>query len=320
MTGSPQGRATRLGAWRNSTRKGRKSSDGMGEALAEGDAPAAAALHATPGALGRTVEREVIPRLIVAHRPHGAQPLAAKAERTEEEADAELIEFTGLIATHRVAEAMARLEAKRAGGLSLEALYLRFLIPAARRLSSLWEADLCHYEDIATGMLHLQQMLQALSPRFAVEGQCRARGRKAMLLSAPGEQNMLGVFMVTEFYRCVASDYFHRAGWDVWRAPPTSRAQLLDILSSQWFDVIDVCASCEPRLPLLSIDLADMRRVSRNTHVGMMVGGPAFDDHPEFAGRVGADASAPDLRDTVSQAEMLVALRERDGKEPDREI
>ena len=63
-----------------------------------------------------------------------------------------------------------------------------------------------------------------------------------------------------------------------------------------------------------------MRRVSRNSQVGMMVAGPAFDDHPEFAGRVGADASAPDLRDSVAQAEMLVALRKRDGTEFDREI
>jgi MerR family transcriptional regulator, light-induced transcriptional regulator len=308
MNGLP-GRAARLGAWRNSPRKARRESDNGTEMNPE----AHAAPGCAPAALGRTVEREVIPRLMVAHGPRGAAARGASALPQDARAAAELIEFTDLLATHRVADAMARIEAKRAQGLALEALYLQFLIPAARRLASLWEADLCHYEDIATGMLHLQQVLQALSPGFAVEGQCRSRGRKAMLLSAPGEQNMLGVFMVTEFYRCVTSDYFHRAGWDVWRAPPTSRAQLLDILSSQWFDVIDVCASCEPRLPLLSVDLAEMRRVSRNSHVGVMVGGPAFDDHPEFAGRVGADASVPDLRDTVAQAEMLVALRAREG-------
>lgn len=315
MNGLP-GRAARQGAWRNSPRRTHKESDGAAGNSPEAIAPSGSA----PAALGRTVEFEVIPRLVVAHRPRMGDLPGAKPPPHDERAEAELIEFTALLATHRVADAMARIEARRAAGLSLEALYVQWLIPAARRLSNLWEADLCHYEDIATGMLHLQQLLQALSPGFAVEGACRARGRKAMLLSAPGEQNMLGVFMVTEFYRCVASDYFQRAGWEVWRAPPTSRSQLLDILSTQWFDVIDVCASCEPRLPLLSADLAEMRRVSRNSHVGMMVAGPAFDDHPEFAGRVGADASAPDLRDSVAQAEMLVALRKRDGTEFDREI
>lgn len=283
-----------------------KRNAGNGSHQAHGGAGAAgvpwSARHGQPLplALGRTVTREVIPRLVVAHRP-------ASAPDGDLPGRADLIEFTDLIAGRDLEPAWALIDRRRAQGMSLESLYASLLVPAARRLSELWEADLCHYEEIAIGMLHLQQLLQGLSPAFALEGQCDNCGRRALLLSAPAERNMLGVFMITEFYRRVAAEFFHHAGWEVWRAPPTNRAHLLSILKAQWFDVIDVSASCAARLPALAADITDMRKASRNDHVGLMVGGPVFAEHPEYASRVGADALAADPRELLTQAEQLLS-------------
>lgn len=312
MNGLTDQRGARLSAPRNSARNSRKSVAFDTGSLRETDPHAAVRSPGqTPDALGRTVEREVIPRLLFAHRPQPASIHCIDVANAVDVGD--VVEFTRLFAAREIAEAQARIELKIAQGISLETLYLHLLIPVASRLSELWEADLCNYEDIAMGMLHLQQVLHGLSPAFATECQCRSRGRKALLLSAPAEQCMLGVFMVTDFYRCVASEFFHRAGWEVWRAPPTSRPQLLGILGSQWFDVIDVSASCEARLPSLLADIDEMRKVSRNAQVKVLVGGPAFNAHPEFASRVGADACSADPRDTLIQAELLVAQRDRAG-------
>ncbi len=264
--------------------------------------------------LVRTVEREVIPRLMVAHRPGGAT--RSRDEDIELPDRGELVQFTGLIASCDLAAARSRIEAKRAQGMSLETLYLHLLVPAARRLADLWEADLCQYEEIAVGMLHLQQMLHESSAVFSSEARCRSRGRKALLVSAPAEQNMLGVFMVSDFCRCVASEFFHRAGWEVWRAPPASRAQMLDVVRTNWFDVVDISASCEGRIPGLSADIAQMRKISRNRELNVIVGGPVFSDHPEFAQSVGADAAACDARDTLQQAEALVERREFENTRP----
>lgn len=309
MNGLTQDRVTRLSARRNSTRKSHHPAVGINGGSRETDpSPKSLCVGPAPEALARTVEREVIPRLMVAHRPHRtSSPGVGHAPLVDE---SDVVEFTGLLAKRDVAEALAQIELKRERGISLESLYLDLLIPAARRLADLWEADQCHYDEIALGIMHLRQVLHELSPVFSVECERRCCNRKVLLLSAPGEQSMLGVFMVTEFYRCIASEFFYRAGWEVWRAPPTSRSQLRGILQSQWFDVIDVSASCEARLPLLSADLADMRKSSCNSRVGMIVGGPIFRDHPELATSVGADASAADPRDTLLQAEMLVAMRE----------
>jgi len=223
----------------------------------------------------------------------------------------DVVAFSGLIAAREIDAAWATIVALRAQGVALESIYSHLLIPAARLLSDRWDEVLCAYRDSAIGMLHLHQLLRGLRPAYSVEGKCQSRDRRVLLVSAPAEQNMLGVYMVTEFYRCVTSEFFHHAGWEVWRTVPTSRTQLMGVLRSQWFDVIDVSATCEARLPLLSADLAEMRKASRNSRVSVMVGGPAFCDHPEFVARVGADGFVSDLRDTMVEAEVLTALRER---------
>ncbi len=307
MNGLRQDHAAREGAWNNDAESLRS---GSGAAAAAHAAHGVVADDAgSPGALARTLQCEVIPRLMVAHRTQRSPLVTSAADGGLNTAD--VIAFTDLIMAPEMTAAFESVARRRASDVPLESIYLDLLMPAARRLSDLWEADLCHYEEIAIGMLHLQQVLRELSPEFSDEGECRPQGPKALLLSAPGEQSMLGVYMVTEFYRCLSAEFFHRAGWEVWRAPPRSRAQLLDIVGSNWFDVIDISATCEARLPLLVADLADLRKVSRNARVGMMIGGQVFDAHPEFANGLGADACACDPRDALAHAEMLVTLRER---------
>lgn len=274
---------------------------------------AAAEPGAAGGMLDRAIQREVIPRLMVAHRARPAQ------DGTTPPADDELVaRFSTLLRSRDLPAALALVELRRAEGASIEELMLDLLVPAAHHLSACWEADLCRYEEIAVGMLHLQQVLHGLSAEFASERQASPCGRKVLLLSAPSEQAMLGVFMVTEFHRCIASEFFHHAGWDVWRAPPTSRTQLLALLRMQWFDVIDVSASCVERLPQLLADLQEMRHASRNTRVGVVVGGPAFAGDTALAAHLGADACATDPRDMLAQAEALVSLRDRPRPRPPR--
>lgn len=305
MNGLIQDRASRLGVWRNWTRRWHKVSAATAAARASPEPGESAEHPEAPVALGAAVQREVIPRLLVAWAPNGS----IAEEQNRNPAQSEVIAFARLVTTRDAASAISWIESRRANGVSLESLFLGLLAPAARQLSDLWEADQCRFEDIACGMLNLQYVLHALSPVFASDGQCRAHGRKVLLISAPAEQSMLGVSLATDFYRCIVAEFFHRAGWEVWRSPPSTRADLMGVLRSYWFDVVDVSASCEARLPRLGADLTEMRQASRNARVRMTVGGPAFEDHLEFAEPVGADASASDPRDTLLNAEALVETR-----------
>lgn len=316
MIGLTHDRVTRLDAKREGNKKSRTERVGEEADCSSPERhPTILDFRHNAGPLARTVQTEVIPRLMVAHRHSGgmAPAVSAGAESLDR---ADVVEFTALVANGNAVAAHARIETKRAQGVTLEALYLDLLIPSARRLSDLWEADLCHYEEIAIGMLHLQQVLHDLSPAFSSEARCQSRGLKALLVSAPAEQNMLGVYMVSEFCRCVVSEFYHRAGWEVCRTPPASRQQLFEVLRTQRFDVVDISASCDGRLAMLAVDIGEMRRVSRNRELGVVVDGPVFYDDPALLVRVGADGAASDARDALSQAEAVVERRLRADSQP----
>lgn len=206
----------------------------------------------------------------------------------------------------------------RAAGVDAGTLMLDLLVPAARHLARCWAADLCRYEELAVGMLHLQQSLHELGADLAGGGRAVSCGRRVLLVSAPAEQSMLGLYMVTEFYRCVAAEFFHQAGWDVWRAPPTSRERLGALLREQWFDVVEVAATCGERLQALGADVAAIRRASRNARVRVVIGGPAVETLRDDGAWLGADAVAGDPRDMLGEAESLLAPTVRRRARPPR--
>lgn len=261
--------------------------------------------------LVRAIEAEIIPRLMLAHRTELGNSVLSTQSGKSEGLTEEVAEFSRLVLAHDVTVASSYVEAMRAQGVSLEILYLDILAPTARRLGQLWEEDLCDYTTVALGLWRLQQVLRELSPAFAGDVECGSCGRKALLASAPGEQHMLGVFMVSEFFRCIVSEIFRREGWDVWGVPPATRDELIETVGGEWFDLVELSVSCEGRLDVLTEDIQAIRRVSRNRAVVVMVGGPVFDDHPELAAVVGADARAASRRDVPFEAEKLLEKKTR---------
>lgn len=247
----------------------------------------------------RTIEVEVVPRLLLASR--AATECDAGPESAGRVLEADTVEeFVELILAHDGVVASAYFEAIRARGVSLEAIYLHLLTPAARRLGELWCADLCDFTDVTVALGRLQQALRELSAAFRSEAEPRQHGRRALLTPAPGEQHTFGLFMVAEFFR--------RAGWDVWGGLPASSRDLTGIVRAEWFDVVGLSVGCESRLDRLSVAIRTIRRASRNRAIGVMVGGPVFVGHPELATWVGADATAVDARQAAQQAEGIVSL------------
>jgi methanogenic corrinoid protein MtbC1 len=121
-----------------------------------------------------------------------------------------------------------------------------------------------------------------------------------LLAQMPGEQHGLGLAMVAHFFR--------RAGWCVQEERAASSADLIGIVHRNWFGLIGISVSCTDRLQQLAIDIRAIRRQSRNRDIGVLVGGPPFMSDPQLALLVGADATACDARQAVSQAQSLISL------------
>ena len=120
-----------------------------------------------------------------------------------------------------------------------------------------------------------------------------------LLTCVPGEQHTLGAIIVAEFML--------RDGWRVLVGAPWTEADLLAMVSSEWFDVIGFSVGCENRLSTLKREICRLRSSSRNPNVRVMVGGKVFVDDHEMVSRVGADAYAVDAREAPVIARALLA-------------
>lgn len=257
--------------------------------------------------LVKTLEEQIIPRLVDAHRAMSDASKSARVPAALPDA-AGVKSFVNLVMARDEAPMFAHVAALQAEGLSVEALYLDLLAPAAQRLGELWEDDRADFTEVTVGVGRLQHVMRELSPAFGTEIGHPQEGRRVLLVPAPGEQHTFGLSMVSEF--------FHRAGWDVTVGEGGSRTHAIDLAQREWFDVIGFSVGSEARLDWLRTGINSVREHSRNRSIGVMVGGPLFNLNPDYVHQVGADATAIDGLQAPICAEALVSQRARRPLKP----
>lgn len=245
-----------------------------------------------------TVEAEVVPLLLKAHFPSDAKAYSEALSLPLLRND-DIANLAELLVGQDLSAAASLVEGRHREGVPLDSLYLDLLSPAAKYLGTLWEQDLCDFGDVTVGLCHLRQLLRDLSPTFLNGTEQSDPNRRALLMTAPGEQHSLGLFMVAEFFR--------RAGWDVVTAGPASRQDMASLVRRDWYGVIGLSAACDTRVETVEDCVRTIRQVSKNRTVAVMVGGPLFLIHPEYGTQVGADASATDGRQATMVAQKLLA-------------
>ncbi len=247
----------------------------------------------------RTIEDDIIPRLVRAHRPTPAA-VPAVAEVVHPTAE-DVVVFSRLMLAADDAGWQQMLERLRARGIQIDDIYLGLLAPAAAELGRLWDEDLCEFTDVTVALGRMQRIMRTLSPAFGREVEHPADGRRVLLLPAPGEQHTFGLSIVAEFFR--------RAGWEVVGDSEARAGDPSALVRGEWFDVIGISVGHDARLDWLKSGIAAVRNASRNRAIGVMVGGPAFVLQPEMALAVGADGTAMDGREAPLIAERLLEQR-----------
>ena len=274
---------------------GHKQDSPAGSAAPLGDAgaldPEAQARRAR---LVRTIEGEIVPRLVLARRvtrDEGAGNQAVGPDACD------VKELVRLLMAHDASVASAYVETVRQRGATLEQVCLDLMAPAARQLGLLWERDECDFLQVTVGLCRLHQLLQELGPEF---GSVPAEGvsqRRILLIPCPGDQHTFGLSLVAQFLR--------RADWEVWHEFPRTDSEILQVVRRTWFAVVGLSLGSETRVEQLTETIRAIRRESRNRAIGVLVGGPLLLKKPELAQRVGADATAADGPQAVLRAEHI---------------
>ena len=246
--------------------------------------------------LVRTIEGDIVPRLVLARRPNPL-PRSAAAGPQRFPTDLDIKELVRLLLAHDAPVASAYVEAIRQGGVCLESICLELLAPAARELGVLWQEDECDFMQVTVGLCRLHQVLRVLSAEFRVD-ECEAQpGRRILLAPIPGDQHTFGITLVAQFLR--------RAGWDVWHEFSSRSADIIEVLRQNWFTVVGLSVGSETRLADVAALITVIRQASRNRDVGVLIGGPLLVDRPDLAMLLGADATAVDGTEAVLRAQQM---------------
>lgn len=250
--------------------------------------------------LSRTVEVEIIPRLVMAHG-NGVHTPPSNISASDRRASS----FAELMLGAESHRATELIQSYRSRGTSLETIYLDLMVPAAHHLRHLWMNDEWDFADVTLALWRMQQLLRDFSPAFCADAGVKSAGLRALLTSGPGEKNDITHMM---FGLVLAGEFFRRDGWDTWIEPDPAGAAFIETIRTQWFDVVEFFASNDKKLDDLATNIRMIRRESSNRNIGVMVCGPAFTERPELVLLVGGDAVVSDFSQEALQAQNVVNL------------
>lgn len=243
--------------------------------------------------LAQTLEAEIIPRLVGAHRIE--RPAAAAPDGQAVDAFVELLRRGSDAQVDAAVQAVVR----RGGGLG--PVFTGLLAPAARHLGVLWETDRCDFSTVTICLGRLQRLLREWSPQFGREVSHPPNGRRVLLAQHPDEQHSFGLSMVAEFFR--------RDGWEVLGgvggAVPDPSARV----ANDWFDAVGFSIGSETRIDWLRERIVQVRASSRNREVVVLIGGPLLQQQSGLARKLGADQGSHEGAQAPQQAEDLIAAR-----------
>jgi methanogenic corrinoid protein MtbC1 len=247
--------------------------------------------------LERVVANNIIPRLVLTNAP-AREDVASNSSATAAMTNAVIGEFAELVIKREVTASIAFFKDLRSQGATVEELFQDLLAPVARRLGELWDEDINDFLDVTRGVSHLQQIVHVFSNDLVVEGRRPASNRRALLMPMPGEQHAFGISLIGE--------HFRREGWRVWGGPPRTFDDILELIASQWFDMVGLSMSVAPDPSAIAASVNAVRTHSVNTDVKVLVGGRVFVEQPELTSTVGADATAIDGREALAQITALI--------------
>ncbi|MCU0967915.1 MAG: cobalamin-dependent protein [Rubrivivax sp.] len=246
-------------------------------------------------AMRAVLEAQIIPRLLQVQRP-GATGATPNGGAAPSAADVEA--FARVCATGDRAATSALVERLRAGGLQPESVLVDLVTPAARHLGRQWEDDSLDFASVTVGLVVMHELIHELGYEIHDGPQQSGALRRVMLASAPGSQHVLGLAIVSEFFR--------KAGWQVVLEVSPSRSELCHAVRNEWFDLVGLSVALDSQLADLPTLVGDLRAASLNPVQPVLLGGPVFLSRDLQPAHFGAQAICVSARDSVQAALTLV--------------
>lgn len=241
------------------------------------------------------IEGEIIPRLLMAYNSGGGEETPRRASVID---GAEIRRFAALPLRLEAAGLLEQVDRLIARGVSVEAICVDLLAPAARCLGEMWDRDECDFIDVTMGLWRLQEVMREISARSPAGCRPTPEPRSALFCPMPGDMHNFGALMIEEV--------FARAGWQSEVLVKAERRDLLERLSRTPFDVVGLTLTRDCPSAALGNLIKAIRGASANPHVAVIVGGRVVNQNPAIVEEAGADGTGSDALGALELAERLV--------------
>ena len=267
---------------------GRQTSQQRKTPTAYGDTECRAAMR-------QVLEAQIMPRLLQVTRQDAEQ---TRQDPVAGPSIADVEAFSQLCAAGDRKACNALIQRLRDEGLQPEHLLVELVAPAARHLGQRWDDDTLDFTSVTFGLVLMHELVHAFGYEIHDGPQESGAVRRVMLASAPGSQHVLGLSIVSEFFR--------KAGWQVVLEVSPSSAELCRAVTNEWFDLVGLSVALDSQLTELPGLVGQLRAASRNPLVPVMLGGPVFLMRDVTAEQFGAQALCLDARESIGIASALV--------------
>jgi hypothetical protein len=114
---------------------------------------------------------------------------------------AQICDFAALTLGADAGAASAYVDRLLSEGVTIEAVFLEWLAPAARRMGAQWETDETDFATVTLGVNRLHMIMRRLGDDFCDLEREGSAGGSALLTVISGEQHTFGLSMTAEFFR-----------------------------------------------------------------------------------------------------------------------
>lgn len=250
--------------------------------------------------LARTIEREVIPRLLLNLRfEQSKQQDALRVSSGPSTSPLELEVFSRMLIEQEMGALSSYVAENMQYGQTRDALLLDLFAPSARRLGAMWDNDECSFLDVTIGLGKLQQLVRESSETYRADPDPKKLGFRALLTTARSNQHIFGLMIVEHLFR--------NAGWNVLSLPAPEKPVLLDAVQHEWFGIAGISISCNDGAPEIPALIADIRRVSLNRNILILAGGRYVVENPKEAESLGADLVGKDAEAAIVKSQAFLA-------------
>jgi methanogenic corrinoid protein MtbC1 len=247
------------------------------------------------------IESQIIPRLLDAHPSAASLSLDQPQGESVAACEQDMLDFAQACLDTDPQAVFNHLDILREKGLATQTVFLDVITPAARYLGDLWEQDKMDFTVVAQGLLRMHHAMRHLGYETQDGPQTAGDVRRIMLASAPGSQHILGLAMVSEFFR---ADH-----WQVVVEISTSEEALLRAVAHEWFDVIGLSVGLVEQLSAIPALIARLKSASRNPNAFVILGGPALLQSEMDGVALAADAISVNAAEAVKLAGELLTNR-----------